>query len=271
MLKRAAFTVICFSLLMYVVPLTAQVPGAPATLVMRSGDRINGDLIDLSARQGYLIRVNGEERWIQPGDIAVIELAGSRTPSSDVRSGLASGQQYVVLRNGQVVQGRLADIGGDRPKILHVDTPSGQREFTSDEVAQVFLAPVPENRQSVATSGGANGGIVVRANQAWTATDITVRAGERLFLRTDGEIRLGPNERTTAAGIRGGQRGADMPLRNAPAGALIGRIDDGLPFLIGNQTAVRMPASGRLHLGINDDNVSDNDGQFEVNIAPVRR
>jgi hypothetical protein len=263
--------VICFSLLTYFVPLAAQVPGAPATLVMRSGDRITGELIDLSARQGYFVRVNGGERWIQPGDIAAIELSGRANPSQDIRNGLSSGQQFVVLRNGMVVQGRLADIGGDRPKILHVDTSSGQREFTSDEVAQVYLAPLPGSQQSVATSGGGNGGIAVPANQAWTPTDITVRDGQRLFMRADGEIRLGPNERTSAAGIRGGQRGADMPLRNAPAGALIGRIDDGLPFLIGNQVSVRMPASGRLYLGINDDNVSDNDGEFRVNIANVQR
>ena len=58
-----------------------------------------------------------------------------------------------------------------------------------------------------------------------------------------------------------------MPIPNAPAGALVGRIDNGQPFLIGRNTSVRMPANGTLFLGINDDNVTDNGGDFRVLIA----
>ena len=60
------------------------------------------------------------------------------------------------------------------------------------------------------------------------------------------------------------------PLRSALAGALIGRIDNGLPFGIGDQTSIIAPASGLLYLGTNDDYVNDNSGQFQVTIAPGR-
>ena len=36
---------------------------------------------------------------------------------------------------------------------------------------------------------------------------------------------------------------------------------------IGNQTTITVPASGLLYLGTNDDNVSDNSGQFQVVIS----
>lgn len=36
---------------------------------------------------------------------------------------------------------------------------------------------------------------------------------------------------------------------------------------IGDQVSVTMPASGTLYLGVNDDNVSDNSGQFQVVIS----
>ena len=39
------------------------------------------------------------------------------------------------------------------------------------------------------------------------------------------------------------------------------------PFGIGDQTSIVVPASGLLYLGINDDNVSDNSGQFQVVIS----
>ena len=50
-------------------------------------------------------------------------------------------------------------------------------------------------------------------------------------------------------------------------GALIGRIGNGAPFGIGNQTNVPMPASGMLFLGVNDNNFDDNSGEFRVEIT----
>ena len=46
--------------------------------------------------------------------------------------------------------------------------------------------------------------------------------------------------------------------------------DNGLPFGIGDQTTITVPASGLLYLGTNDDNVSDNSGQFQVIISSGR-
>ena len=74
-------------------------------------------------------------------------------------------------------------------------------------------------------------------------------------------------------GVRLRSVSSDAPVgaRRVPAGAfagaLIGRINSGAPFAIGNQETVRMPASGTLYLGINDDNVSDNSGHFQVVIS----
>ena len=51
------------------------------------------------------------------------------------------------------------------------------------------------------------------------------------------------------------------------AGALIGRIDGGQPFGVGNLSQILAPASGMLYFGINDDVVTDNSGQFNVVIS----
>jgi hypothetical protein len=60
---------------------------------------------------------------------------------------------------------------------------------------------------------------------------------------------------------------ANAPLPKAFAGALIGRIDSGQPFGIGDQTSIVAPAGGLLYLGINDDVLADNSGQFQVIIS----
>ena len=49
---------------------------------------------------------------------------------------------------------------------------------------------------------------------------------------------------------------------------MIGRIGNGAPFGIGNQTVVPMPATGELFLGVNDDEVGDNSGGFVVDVKP---
>ena len=51
------------------------------------------------------------------------------------------------------------------------------------------------------------------------------------------------------------------------AGALIAEIGDSNAFLIGNRRSVRAPASGRLYLGVNDDHLEDNGGDFQVMIT----
>jgi hypothetical protein len=253
-------------------PAIAQVPGAPATIVTRSGDRIAAEVIDIAA-PGLLIRQDGRERNLPTSDVAQIDFAG------DGRSAAGnSGEPRIVLRNGQTVAGRLSDIGGNQPKILYVDTGSGQRQFNSDEVALVVLNPTgvaaaAGGSNRVAGTAGTVGrrqttSFTVPGNQQWIETDLDVREGETLNFRVAGEVEYAPNARVTPAGVaRRSPGGPEVPIPSAPAGALVGRIDNGQPFLIGRNTSVRMPANGTLFLGINDDNVTDNSGDFRVMIA----
>ena len=169
-------------------PAIAQVPGAPATIVTRSGDRIAADVIDIAA-PGLLIRQNGQERNLATSDVAQIDFAGDgRSPAGN------GGEPRIILRNGQTVAGRLSDIGGNQPKILYVDTPSGQRQFNSDEVALVVMNPTGAaaaaagGNNRVAGTAGTVGrrqttSFTVPGNQQWIETDITVRDGETLDFR----------------------------------------------------------------------------------------
>jgi hypothetical protein len=112
--------------------------------------------------------------------------------------------------------------------------------------------------------------IVVPANQQWTPTGVHVNFGDKLQLQISGQISLRPNDPKDVAIPQGSllQRYApNAPMPKVLAGALIGRIDSGQPFGIGNLASILAPASGTLYLGINDDVVSDNTGQFSVTIS----
>jgi hypothetical protein len=125
------------------------------------------------------------------------------------------------------------------------------------------------SRNSQAPQGGT---FTVPANRQWTPTGIRVNQGDVLRFTSTGEIRFTGNaeDRAGVAGSPAHKFVAGSPLPAALAGALIGRIDNGLPFGIGDQTTINVPASGLLYLGTNDDNVSDNSGQFQVVISQGR-
>jgi hypothetical protein len=51
-------------------------------------------------------------------------------------------------------------------------------------------------------------------------------------------------------------------------GALLGRVGNSAPFGIGTQTQpLPMPASGRLMLGVNDNELADNGGAYTVIVS----
>jgi hypothetical protein len=116
--------------------------------------------------------------------------------------------------------------------------------------------------------GAAGGTFTVPANRQWTPTGIRVNQGDVLRLTSTGEIRFtGADDRAGVAGSLAHKLVAGAPLPAALAGALIGRIDNGQPFGIGDSQSITAPASGLLYLGTNDDNVTDNTGQFQVVIS----
>jgi len=80
-------------------------------------------------------------------------------------------------------------------------------------------------------------------------------------------VKWGPNRSNGPAGEVNSPMNPNRPIPNRPAAALIGRVGGNSTdyFFIGaNRGAFRMRSSGRLSLGINDDNLQDNSGAFRV-------
>lgn len=251
-----------------------------ATLTLKSGERISGQLIDMGG-VGFTIKVNNEDRRIPTGDVAIIDFTGGRMTNDDWNR-VSSGATVTWLRNGQTVTGQLYDISGTTPLKITLKTDSGDRELSSSEIGRIVLARTDAavaattgSTTTGSTASTAGGAIVVNGNQQWTQTGLMVRRGERLTFNTTGEIRLSSagDDVAAPAGATSGRKVAGSPMPNAIAGALIGRIGNGQPFGIGNLTSVVMPATGMLFLGINDDHVGDNTGEFRVEItrSGVRR
>lgn len=242
-----------------------------AVIVTRDGERVRGSLVDMNAR-GFEVSVNGTSRWISPNDVAGISFGGDIT--DEQFNVVSAGNAVVVLRSGQRVAGELYDISGRTPLNIVVRNSGGERELKSNDVARIIFARPGRAVTADPTPGTGGGpGLVIAANRMWTPTNHTVRRGETVTFASTGQIRISGDQRDLASvnGSLNQRYAAGAPLPQFLAGALIGRIGNGQPFAIGNQTSIEMPASGVLYLGINDDNVSDNAGQFNVVVTRQRR
>jgi hypothetical protein len=108
--------------------------------------------------------------------------------------------------------------------------------------------------------------MMVAANVAWSDSGIEVRSGQTIYFESSGEIRWGPGRRATPNGENNSPNNPARPMPNRPGASLIARVGDSKDyFFIGNDRGpIRIRSSGRLFLGINDDNLQDNTGYFTV-------
>ena len=276
MLKRSIVGLACAAVLGIAAAAQAQ---ENATLTLRSGEKFTGQLVDLGGI-GLTFRYGGNDRQFPPGEVALIEFEGAPayTLTADQLRELNNGQHVIIFRDGRAIVGHFADVGERHPLRITIQTSSATTNYHSDEIWRIYTAP-PPGGQSTATSGSTAaqpsvpGATVVASTQQWTPTGLTVRRGERVSFNATGEIVLSPdaNDKAQPAGAFSQRKAVGSPLPEEFAGALIARIGNGQPFAIGNQNAVVMPASGPLYLGINDDVLGDNSGQFNVVITRSRR
>jgi hypothetical protein len=117
------------------------------------------------------------------------------------------------------------------------------------------------------------GHVIVRAAERWTGTGVYVRRGDVVRIESSGTVQLSADAADTSSpgGAGSGRRAPSAPLPDRPAGGLIARIGNSAPLFVGADSSVRANASGQLYLGVNDDQVSDNSGEFRVKVTVPAR
>ncbi len=112
--------------------------GVRATLILASGERVKGVLVDMGGAD-FTMMEGGNEVRFAINDVAVIDFVSSgQVPASEVAR-MQGGRAVVFQRSGDYFYGRLSDIGGDNPIRLTFDTPDGQLEMNSNEVSRIYL------------------------------------------------------------------------------------------------------------------------------------
>lgn len=249
------------------------------TVQTRNGERISGLLQDVENGTVFVRVSQHDQRRLPIGDVLVIDFVGGASGLPDTELSVAARSEHVaVLRNSSMWTGQFVDIRGGEasaaPGTRHVlvfRTGGEQRTVDLDQVGRIYLGNYPFTSTAVNNPPTAvpSGAIRVPGNATWVPTGIIVRRGDRLAFTASGQVQLSddPGDVAESAGSPRGRKAAGSPLPNDLAGALIGKVGNSAPFGIGNLTnAITMPARGELFLGINDDHVNDNRGEFVVQI-----
>lgn len=105
----------------------------------------------------------------------------------------------------------------------------------------------------------------VCAPNGWTNTGLVVRKGQRLRISSTGRVSLGGGRFSTPAGMAGSPDSEKL-MRNEATGSLIAVIgDDNDDFLlIGTRRDFVSLRDGVLFLGLNEGNLTDNTGTYDV-------
>jgi hypothetical protein len=103
------------------------------------------------------------------------------------------------------------------------------------------------------------------AANGWTNSGLVVRRGQRIRLTATGRVTLGGGRVSTPAGIPAIQDNEKL-LRSSPTGSLIAVIgDDNDDFIfVGNRREFISQRDGVLFLGVNEGNLNDNTGAYDV-------
>jgi hypothetical protein len=140
--------------------------------------------------------------------------------------------------------------------------------------------------QAPSAAGPAVTKIAVPADAGWVDTGIDVGPGEELAFSASGEVSLQRGNPDAGCGPGGlDVFTVDQPVPNENLGALIGRVaqlvstrmdeDSGMEirdeifvlFFIGPERTVTVPVKGRLYLGLNENVLKDNAGEFTVLVS----
>ena len=114
--------------------------------------------------------------------------------------------------------------------------------------------------------------VSINGDNPWVDTGMDVNAGDKLHITATGAVDF---KDKTGVGPEGAQRGWADTLRalsvsSAGRGALVGQIGNdraATPFLVGADTTITSPTTGRLYLGVNQDQFTKpTAGKFEVHI-----
>jgi hypothetical protein len=241
------------------------------TIRLRDGTVIRGQIIAFKDQQFTVLIGNGAR-----GRRSRITLYMEDVDTIEFDSALGS-----TTTGGTGAAGINDVIGGSSSTDRSADT--GNNETSAPPVSRPTPTPIPRTTQPTNTGrtnttqpGGAPAFFPIRVRvtadntaNGWTSSGFTVRRGQRIRITASGRVSLGNGVMSTPTGLpRVVDNNKLMP--DDPTGGLIAVIgDDNNDFIfIGASREFVAQRDGILFLGVNEGELSDNSGAYDVTVEP---
>jgi hypothetical protein len=258
-----------------------------ATFILTDGERKSGPVVFHGDQHENLINGflnlgadNGKEMTFPLHQVAVIDFVGGQPPASELAQ--LGTEHMLVTRDGTAQQGQLINlIGGDT--LLWENLAEQRQQYAIRDVSRVYLNPQSARIAFNYTPPAAPPAAAQEATQATrnqrNQGQATRRSrGDQGNLGNQGDrrdrsargvtVRVDPRQGWTDTGMTV-NRGESLVFdTGAPVRELLGRIDNGAAFPIDtDRQPVAMRGSGRLMLGVIDDERRSNGGAFSVTVS----
>jgi hypothetical protein len=258
-MKLRKFAALVFSLAL--VASTGAVALAD-TLRLRDGSVIRGQIIGYKDQQ------------------FIVLIGGARGRRSRITV-YAEDVESVEFDNAAASNAGAAQQPDDNSAVYDTNNPQPTPPEARPAPTPARQSPPPQSAD--AGTGGRNAGgstgaspvffpirLRVRADNTsngWTDSGLMVRKGQRLRVSAQGRVSLGAGLYSTPTGLPR-QADRDKLMRDQPTGGLIAVIgDDNDEFIfLGAGREFTAQRDGRLFLGVNEGNLADNTGAYDVTV-----
>ncbi len=239
------------------------------TIRLKDGSIIKGKITGFSGGRFTVVVGEGQRRRELVFTVAEVESILFDTPSQSDR-------------NASIPVNRPSSSASTPPPRVVVsdnsrtNAPVQQPQRTNPPVTrqrepEVQDTPAPIVRTSTAKPVEVNVKVLAdNTSNGWTNSGWVVKKGQRIRITGNGTINLGGGRTSEAGGLYDFEDPSKL-LKSVPTGALIAVIgDDNNDFIyVGTSREFIAERDGSLFLGVNEGNLNDNTGAFDVKVEII--
>jgi hypothetical protein len=229
------------SLLAFVLALGLGVPALADTIRLKDGSVIRGDVVGFRDQQ-----------------FTIIVGSGSRGRKSRITVYMEDVESIEFDSAGSAAAGTSDTAPTTQP--ANTQPPNTQPSYIPPTVTPTSGGAAPPTffQINVKVRGD-------NASNGWTNSGLVVRRGQRLRINASGRVSIGGGRFVTPDGLPN-IPDRDKLMRDQPTGGLIAVIgdDNDIFIFIGRSRDFISQRDGVLFLGVNEGNLGDNSGAFDV-------
>lgn len=227
------------------------VPAIADTIRLKDGNVIRGQVIGFKDQQFTVLVGSGAQGRRSRTLIYVEDVESIEFDSATTAAASALANDDAATSNTTTAPVYQPPRSSQQPDINRIPARTNTTQPSSGSAPTFFTIKVPVRADN--------------ANNGWTNTGLVVRKGQRLRISATGRVSLGGGRFSTPSGMAGSPDNEKL-MRTEATGALIAVIgDDNDDFLlIGTRRDFVAQRDGVLFLGVNEGNLNDNTGTYDV-------